>query len=126
MKKKQLFIVIVDDNSSFVERMIGLLSEGVDVKEIKVAGDYDEAKRILDEGETPDLVLLDINLPGRSGIEVLKMIKNTERKCRVIMISNYADDYYREQCRQLGADHFLDKSNDFSIVPDIISTLHFN
>lgn len=122
VKQNKLLILIVDDNMCFVERMIGLLDEVQNIAYISVATDYDEARRFLTE-EIPDLVLLDINLPGKNGIELLRQIKKPGAECRVIMITNHADDYYRQQCKELGADHFLDKSNDFAKVPAIISML---
>jgi DNA-binding NarL/FixJ family response regulator len=119
MKKKQA-ILIVDDNLNFADRMTGLLREVTSVGDIHTATDYDETVRLLAE-EKPDVVLLDINLPGKNGIEILRMIKKDSRECEVIMITNHADDYYRQQCYELGAKYFLDKSNDFSLVPRIIS-----
>jgi len=104
---------------NFVDRMIGLLREVANVGDIHTAADYDEARRMLAE-EEPQIVLLDINLPGKNGIELLKMIKKNSPECEVIMITNHADDYYREQCHELGAKYFLDKSNDFALVPAII------
>lgn len=116
-------LLIVDDNMCFIERMIGLLDDSPAVGYINVATDYDEASRFVNE-ERPDLVLLDINLPGKNGIELLKMIKKPgDDACKVIMITNHADDYYRQQCNDLGADYFLDKSNDFGKVPSIIDRL---
>lgn len=38
----------------------------------------------------------------------------------MIMITNHADTYYKEQCTELGAKYFLDKSNDFALVPGIV------
>jgi DNA-binding NarL/FixJ family response regulator len=38
------------------------------------------------------------------------------------MISNHDNEYYREQCKKLGADHFLDKSGDFGVLPEIINS----
>lgn len=119
--QRKFFILIVDDNMCFVERMIGLLDEVKNIGYINVASDYDEANRYLDE--KPDIVLLDINLPGKNGISLLKKIKNSDGECKVIMITNHADDYYRQQCKDLGADHFLDKSSDFAKVPGIINRL---
>ena len=119
MKKGEV-ILIVDDNMNFVDRMIGLLDEVKGVGEIHVASDFDEARRLLAE-ENPDIVLLDINLPGKNGIELLRLIRKNSADCEVIMITNHADDYYRDQCYELGATHFLDKSNDFALVPGIIS-----
>ena len=117
---KKLVILIVDDNVSFIDRMIAILDEVSNIGYIDVAPDYNEAYRILTE-EKPDVVLLDINLPGKNGIDLLKKIKQLETTCRVIMITNHADGYYRQLCNDLGADHFLDKSNDFAKVPGIIS-----
>lgn len=117
---RKLIILIVDDNMSFVDRMIGLLDDIKHIGHISVASDYDEAFRFITE-ENPDLVLLDINLPGRNGIELLRKIRLSGKECKVIMITNHADDYYRQQCKELGADHFLDKSNDFAKVGIIIN-----
>ncbi|MEO7924235.1 MAG: response regulator [Chitinophagaceae bacterium] len=119
MKEKKT-ILIVDDNLNFVDRMISLLQEVINVGEIHTAVDYDEARRLLAQ-EEPDIVLLDINLPGKNGIELLKMIKKNSSDCEVIMITNHADDYYRQQCYEQGAKYFLDKSNDFLLVAGIIS-----
>ena len=125
MKKDKLLILIVDDNMRFVQRIISMLEELNNIGYINVAKDYNEAIRYLDE-ERPDLVLLDINLPGKSGIELLRRVKEAGNKSQVIMISNHADDYYRQQCHELGAKYFLDKSNEFGLVPEIIENIGLN
>lgn len=112
-------ILIVDDNMNFVDRMIRLLEEAGNTRSISVASNYDEARKLL-SSENPDIVLLDINLPGKNGIELLKQIRINNQQCEVIMITNHADEYYRQQCKELGAKHFLDKSNDFGQVPALI------
>jgi CheY-like chemotaxis protein len=123
--KNKLVILIVDDNMKFVERMIAMLDELDNVEYINVANNYDEARQSL-ASEKHDLVLLDINLPGKNGIELLRKIKFEEATCNVIMISNHHDEYYREQCRELGASYFLDKSNDFGMVPLIVGKMNKN
>lgn len=120
--KKKLVILIVDDNMNFVDRMISLLEDANNLGDINVASNYDEARRLL-AAEEPDVVLLDINLPGKNGIELLRLIRQNNKQCEVIMITNHADNYYRQQCKELGAKHFLDKSNDFGLVPGIIKQL---
>jgi len=119
MNKRKFAILIVDDNKMFVERIIGMLEKIENIKMINVAADFDEANRIL-ESQKHNLVILDINLPGKNGIELLKQIKSSDHPCEVIMLTNHADDFYREQCISLGAKYFLDKSQDFFIVPHIV------
>ena len=121
-RQKKLFVLMVDDNMGFVERMKGLLDEISQIGYINVASDYNEASMYVSE-DKPDIVLLDINLPGKNGIEILKRIRISGHQCKVIMLTNHADEYYRQQCKELGADFFLDKSNDFAKVPEIISKI---
>ena len=99
--------------------MISLLSELAVIGEIKVASNYEEGKRIL-ETQMPDLVLLEIRIQGKSGIELLRFIKSSEQACQVMMVTNQVDDYYRNLCQKLGADYFFDKTNDFPVIPDVI------
>ena len=122
MTHDQLTILLVDDNRQFVERMVTILSELKLIREINVAASYEEAINILNT-QMPDVALLDIHLPGRNGIELLKTIRRLGRPCHVMMVSNQADEYYRRLCLKLGADHFFDKSNDFSLIPDIIRNM---
>lgn len=119
---KKPLILIVDDNMNFVDRMIRLLESTGRIGYFSVANNYDEARRLL-ASEEPDVVLLDINLPGKNGIDLLKLITLHSKKIEVIMITNHADDYYKQQCRELGAKYFLDKSNDFELVPGILQQL---
>jgi DNA-binding NarL/FixJ family response regulator len=119
---KPLTILIVDDNLNFVNRLIGLIRELNQVEYIHIAENYDEACAYLSE-EIPDVALLDINLPGKNGLAVLKKIKQEAADCNVIMITNHADDYYRQQCEEMGAGHFLDKTIEFSRVPQILKEL---
>jgi two-component system chemotaxis response regulator CheY len=120
--KKGPVILIVDDNMNFVDRMISLLQETDLPRQIFSANNYNEARRMLEE-VSPDIILLDINLPGKSGIEILKWIRLTNISAVILMLTNHADAYYRQQCMDLGADYFLDKSEDFGLVPAIINKL---
>jgi len=68
----------------------------------------------------PDTVILDIRLPGRSGIEVLKEIKTAHPEIMVIMLTNFDFDQYRKQCSQFGADHFFNKTLEFEKVMNVL------
>ncbi|MES1220303.1 MAG: response regulator transcription factor [Bacteroidota bacterium] len=123
--KRKLTILIVDDNINFIKRMISMLDDLDNINYINVANNFDEANRSF-MAERPDLVLLDINMPGKSGIDLLRQIKSSEWKCQVIMITNHADSYYKELCTDLGASYFLDKSSEFGMVPLIIEGFNQN
>lgn len=110
--------MIVDDNINFVSRMISLLNDLDNINVIYTAYDYHEAVRLL--GAKPDLILLDISMPGKNGMSVLRTIKDSAEECEVIMLTNHSGEYYRQQCKKLGARHFLDKTNDFELVPGMI------
>lgn len=113
---------MVDDSIEFVKRMKGLLLELTVVKDVKTATSYEEAAKML-TNENPDLVLLDIHLPGKSGIELLKFIKQLEKLCKIMIVSNQADEYYRRLCKSLGADYFFDKTKDFLRIPELIQKM---
>jgi DNA-binding NarL/FixJ family response regulator len=113
-------VLIVDDNHSFVKRIIALLQEVRDIGHINVASEFTEATRLFSE-QKPDVVLLDISMPGQSGMKLLKQFKQSGVNCEVIMLTNHADDWYRDHCYNLGAMHFLDKSHDFAKVAGILS-----
>jgi len=114
-------ILIVDDSPIIVERLQNMLSGLENAGPIGHAGDYSSALSQVSENR-PDIILLDINLPGRSGIALLQYIKSIYPFIIVVMISNQADDYYRRICQQMGADHFIDKSTDFEQIPPLISS----
>lgn len=116
---KKIELLIVDDNANFTDRMKVLLKEVDHISHISVAANYDEARTLL-AMDNPEIVLLDINLPGRNGIELLRLIRQYNKACEVIMISNHTDSYYKQQCKDLGARYFLDKSNEFSMVPGLV------
>jgi response regulator of citrate/malate metabolism len=114
-----LTILLVDDNYEFAKRMSGVLKELPVVEEVKVAVSYEEAEKVI-SAQMPDFALLDIHLPGKNGIELLKLIKKSKSACCVIMVTNQADEFYRTVCKILGAEYFFDKTNDFPAIPALI------
>ena len=119
MKKKKFSVLLVDDNVHFLTRMISLLNEVDTISVIHTAHNYDEAVMMLDK--KPDLALLDIQLPGKSGMDLLKGIKGSATDCAVMMLTNCTDEQYRDRCLQLGALCFFDKTSDFERVPGMIN-----
>lgn len=69
----------------------------------------------------PDIVILDINMPGKNGLDLLLEIKLMINPSIVIIMSNDADSYYRNLCKKMGADYFFDKSTEFHKIPEVLN-----
>ena len=120
MKNDKKTVLIVDDSILIMERMIPIMEEIENISFVVHAATYQEGLEVLSR-LTPDVVLLDINLPDKSGIELLRLIRERHLEIAVLMISNNADIYYRTVCKKLGASHFLDKSTDIDMLPAVLS-----
>lgn len=113
-------LLIVDDSPIIIERVIESLKDHEAVKKILTASDYDTAIESLNN-HIPGYVLLDIQLPGLSGIELLRFIVKEYPHVKVIMFSNLMDDNYIKVCRKIGAKYFIDKSRDFDLIPAMLN-----
>lgn len=112
----------MDDSAVVSKRLEGLLREtGIRLPLVQ-ARHYGQAADIIAR-QKPFIVVLDINLPGRNGLELLRAIKTAHKDIIVIMLTNQASDYYRKTTHRLGADYFLDKSNDFDALPALLHRL---
>lgn len=120
MEKAGLSVLIVDDSSIICQRLKLLLKEVERVQNILYAGNFEGAERILRLGGV-NIVLLDIHLPDKNGIGLLQLIKKEYPSIKVIVITNLVDDHYRKLCKKLKADHFIDKSKDFRLIPGLIT-----
>ncbi|MFN8165496.1 MAG: response regulator [Bacteroidia bacterium] len=114
-------VLVVEDSLIIVKRIWALLMEVDGITMITHAKDGNEAL-LLAEQIKPDVILLDIKIPGKSGVDVLPLLK-ARTNAKVIMLTNYSDQYYRNLCSRLGADFFLDKSQEFDKINDILCTL---
>ncbi len=70
--------------------------------------------------ENPELVLLDINMPGMDGLEVLRRIKNTSSQTKVIMVTISNDADTQQKARNLGADAFVKKPFTTDYLEDVV------
>ena len=108
-------VVIIDDSNLVRERLVKMLVAVSGVEITGEASNSQEALRII-EDKKPHIVIIDIKIPGESGIEVLKKIKKINQAIIAIIITNYPFTQYRASCFENGADYFYDKSNEYSKV----------
>ena len=122
MQYAKKMVLIVDDSYLIIERLTDMLKELENVGSVRHAHTVADALETIQQS-SPDIMLLDINLPDASGIELLRTVKEKYPGIIVVMLTNQANDYYRQLCLKLGANHFIDKSRDFEMVPGIVAAL---
>ncbi len=120
MKQKPLKIFITDDSEIILKKIPEMLNNFENVQMVGNAKTAADTLRLVKE-LTPDIIILDIKLPGESGMDILKVIKAERLVPVVIIFTNYPYPEYRQRCYDLGADYFYDKSTEFN---RLVETLH--
>ena len=117
-----LTVLVVDDSDAVRSRLCALLGESPRLQVVADARDGIEAILAF-ERLRPDAVVLDIQLPGMGGVEVLRRIKASAPHCVVIMLSNLQQGPFKEISRVLGANAFFHKATEFELVPGFLNSL---
>ena len=99
-------ILIVDDEKNIVSSLTSILSD--EGYEVSIAGDGVEALELIQK-DPPDLVILDIWLPGMDGIEVLKTLKSYNLGVEVLIMSGHGTIDTAIKATKLGAQDFIEK-----------------
>ena len=100
--------LLVEDNRTFRESLKETLGLQAPSMEIIEAGDGREALEKVDD-LCPDLVFMDIKLPGENGLTLTKRIKTNRPKTIIIILTSHDLPEYREAASRYGADHFISK-----------------
>lgn len=108
-------VFIVEDSEIVREHMQTMLSAIPGVSVVGYAADELGAIKCINK-LLPDVVTLDLRLQPGSGISVLENIKKQHPEIKVIVLTNYTDEFYANSCKKAGADYFFDKTFQFSRV----------
>lgn len=112
-------ILLVEDNSSFRQTLADTLCAHFETMNIAEAGSGEDALMKVEEFH-PDMIFMDINLPGENGLEATRKIKMRHEHTLIAMLTGYDIPEYRQQAFRNGADHFISKADD-SCLRDIIA-----
>ena len=104
-------VIVVDDHSLVRRGLRETLAETGDIEVVGEAGDYGELRQLLRKTEC-DVMLLDVNLPGRSGIDVLHTMIDEGTSIRIVVLSTYPEDQYGIRALKAGAMAYLNKAVD--------------
>jgi CheY-like chemotaxis protein len=110
-------LLLVDDERTFAQT----LSERLSLRDIGsvVAYDGESALNLIKE-EEPDVMILDLKMPGIDGIEVLQRVKQSHPQIEVIILTGQGTEEDRKRCLELGAFAYLEKPVDVNVLSETI------
>jgi len=115
-------ILIVDDASVIRARLRSMLIEVAGHVSVDEAVDVGDALAIL-RRQRPDVIVLDLHLPDRSGFAVLEALRSEPLPPRCVVVTNAATEQHRREALRLGADDFFDKSREFEDAVAVIARM---
>ena len=113
-------ILIVDDSKIFRKSLKLLITSKIEEARIHEAQDVKHAL-ICIENTLFDVIILDIKMPDGTGFEVLDVVRKRNTPSKVIILSNYSTEKFRQIAVEKKAAHFFDKSSDYE---DFIHLIH--
>ncbi len=117
-----IHVVLCDDHAVLRRGIRDTLAEAVDISVTAEAGSYAELREQL-RTATCDVLLLDINMPGRSGLEALASVRETHPLIKVLMVSMYPEDQYALRCLKAGAQGYANKAGDPMLLIEAVRTV---
>lgn len=115
-------IFIADDSREVVKRLTDLLEEVPGAQLVGQASDVPEAVQGVQK-LGPDVLILDLQMPGGTGLDVLRAIRVDHPYLCVLICTNFPYPQLREECFRAGASFFIDKSAEFEKIPAILREL---
>ncbi|MDD5030451.1 MAG: response regulator transcription factor [Rhodoferax sp.] len=104
-------VILCDDHAMIRRGIKDTLSEAVDIQVVAEAASYAEVRDAL-RSHPCDILVLDISLPGRDGLDVLASLREADSPVKVLMVSMFPEDQYALRCLKAGAQGYLNKAGD--------------
>ena len=115
-------VFLCDDHALIRRGIRDTLSDASDIEVVGEAGDYGELRNLM-RTKTADVLVLDINLPGRSGLDVLHVLKEEGTAMRVLVVSMYPEDQYAIRALRAGAFGYVNKGGDPAQIVAAVRTV---
>ncbi|MET0383497.1 MAG: response regulator transcription factor [Burkholderiaceae bacterium] len=104
-------VILCDDHALIRRGIRDTLSDAPDIEVVGEAGDYPELRTLL-RAQACDVLVLDINMPGRSGLDVLAVLRDEGALMKVLICSMYPEDQYAIRALRAGAYGYVNKGGD--------------
>jgi DNA-binding NarL/FixJ family response regulator len=115
-------VLLADDSDLILERLQEMLGLH---KQVEIVGSFQNGTDTLEaiRNLKPDLAIVDIKMPGLSGLDVLKEIRKVDKMVKFIILTFYSSDSYRQMAIQEGTNYFFSKVEDFEKVSQVVAEL---
>jgi two-component system invasion response regulator UvrY len=104
-------VILCDDHAMVRRGIRDTISEATDIQVVGEAGSYPELRDLMRKQES-DVLVLDLNMPGRGGLEVLAALKEEGSTVKTLVVSMYPEDQYAIRCLRAGARGYLNKAGE--------------
>ncbi len=115
-------VIICDDHALIRRGIRDTLSDAPDIEVVGEAGDYGELRALM-RGTACDVLVLDINMPGRSGLDALHVLKDEGSPVKVLVVSMHPEDQYAIRALRAGAFGYVNKGGDPQILVQAVRTV---
>ena len=125
-------VILCDDHALIRRGIRDTLADASDIRVVGEAGDYGELRTLMrtlaggggDGRAAPcDVLVLDINLPGRSGLDALHALKDEGSPVKVLIVSMYPEDQYAIRALRAGAFGYVNKGGDPQLIVQAVRTV---
>jgi DNA-binding NarL/FixJ family response regulator len=131
MGHAMISVILCDDHALIRRGIRDTLADAPDIQVVGEAGDYGELRGLLRSlgGSEPgranrcDVLVLDINLPGRSGLDVMHALKDEGSPVKVLVVSMYPEDQYAIRALRAGAYGYVNKGGDPQLIVQAVRTV---
>jgi DNA-binding NarL/FixJ family response regulator len=115
-------VILCDDHALIRRGIRDTLADAPDIQVVGEAGDYSELRGLM-RGQHCDVLVLDINLPGRSGLDALHALKEEGSPVKVLVVSMYPEDQYAIRALRAGAFGYVNKGGDPQVLVQAVRTV---
>lgn len=117
-------VILCDDHALIRRGIRDTLSDASDIEVVGEASDYGELRALMrSPAGAADVLLLDIHLPGRSGLDVMHALKDEGSPVKVLVVSMYPEDQYALRALRAGAHGYISKGGDPQVLVQAVRTV---
>ena len=115
-------VILCDDHALIRRGIRDTLADAADIEVVGEAADYGELRGLM-RSQRCDVLVLDINLPGRSGLDVMHVLKDEGSAVKVLVVSMYHEDQYAIRALRAGAHGYVNKGGDPQLLVLAVRTV---